>query len=223
MLQILEDYVAHIESSNNQSLLARIYGIFTIKTKQFPDLDFIVMQNTVRLYNKANSKLTFDIKGSKTKRWVKVTSSELHSKVLKDMNLLKMKDTSNLLNLSDEQARDIQAQMEKDSSFLRDHNIMDYSLLLVIEKMQSMKMSTTRNTICSETHPEAYHLGIIDFLQEWNLNKKMERAWKSLKGDPNQISAMEPIGYQQRFNIFLGKKVFRKNSPYSQMTREEFI
>ena len=77
-----------------------------------------------------------------------------------------------------------------DSSFLREHGIMDYSLLLVIESLQSNKMSSRRNTICSETHPEAYHLGIIDFLQEWNFDKKLERAYKAVKGNPDDISAI---------------------------------
>ena len=93
--------------------------------------------------------------------------------------------------------------MVNDSSFLKDHGIMDYSLLLVIESLKSREMSTRRNTICSETHPVAYHLGIIDFLQEWNFDKKLERAYKALKGNPNDISAMEPNGYQERFCIFL--------------------
>ena len=105
--------------------------------------------------------------------------------------------------------------MERDSSFLSSHGIMDYSLLLVIESLQSMEISTRRNTICSETHPEAYHLGIIDFLQKWDLSKKMERAYKAIKGDANNISAIEPIRYNCRFNAFLRKYVFKKNSPYS--------
>ena len=100
---------------------------------------------------------------------------------------------------------------------------MDYSLLLVIESLQSKKVYHGRNTICSDTHPEAYHIGIIDFLQKWNFDKKLERAFKSLKGNPDDISAMEPTGYQKRFCKFLQKKVFKKTSSYSQQTREEFI
>ena len=43
LLNILPDYVSHIKSTQNQSLLARIYGIFTIKTNYFDPLDIIVM------------------------------------------------------------------------------------------------------------------------------------------------------------------------------------
>ena len=54
MLDMLEDYVKHIKKG---SLLARIYGIFTIKTKFFDDLDIMLMQNTAKLRFKKNKML----------------------------------------------------------------------------------------------------------------------------------------------------------------------
>jgi hypothetical protein len=35
MLSMLDDYIEHIKASDNKSLLARIYGIFTIETDVF--------------------------------------------------------------------------------------------------------------------------------------------------------------------------------------------
>ena len=64
MLEILDDYIDHIRKTKNKSLLARIYGIFTIKTDYFDPLDVIVMQNTSILKNKKNDKLSYDLKGS---------------------------------------------------------------------------------------------------------------------------------------------------------------
>ena len=43
MVNILDDYIKHIKDTKNQSLLARIYGVFTIKTNYFSPLDVIVM------------------------------------------------------------------------------------------------------------------------------------------------------------------------------------
>ena len=54
LLDMLDDYIRHIRSTDNKSLLARIYGVFTIKNNYFADLDVIVMQNTVRMTNKRN-------------------------------------------------------------------------------------------------------------------------------------------------------------------------
>jgi len=54
---------------------------------------------------------------------------------------------------------------------------------------------------------------VIDFLQEWNLKKRMERFAKTkLKNkDPAGLSAIEPIAYQKRFqrfmrHVFLGEE-----------------
>ena len=43
MLRMLDDYIAHIKRSGNRSLIARIYGIFTIKTNLFAPLDVMIM------------------------------------------------------------------------------------------------------------------------------------------------------------------------------------
>ena len=42
-LNMLDDYIAHIIKYDNKSLLARIYGVFTIKTNYFDPLDIIIM------------------------------------------------------------------------------------------------------------------------------------------------------------------------------------
>ena len=54
------------------------------------------------------------------------------------------------------------------------------------------------------------HISIIDYLQEWNLSKKSERAWKTLiqRKDPQRISAIEPDAYAQRFRSFMESYVF---------------
>ena len=46
-----------------------------------------------------------------------------------------------------------------------------------------------------------YHIGIIDYLQEWNFSKIMERFYKVQiqKRAPKEISAVEPLYYRHRF------------------------
>lgn len=98
MLDMLDDYIDHIFKTSNKSLLARIYGIFTIKTDYFDPLDIIVMQNTSQLRNKSNDKLIFDMKGSTIGRKVGFGPSENKfwlkklnfKKCLKDLNYLEM-------------------------------------------------------------------------------------------------------------------------------------
>jgi hypothetical protein len=63
-LDMLDDYIFHFKKTSNKSLIARIYGIFTVKTNQFSSLRIMLMQNT-NLYKKKTEKLvTFDLKGS---------------------------------------------------------------------------------------------------------------------------------------------------------------
>jgi 1-phosphatidylinositol-4-phosphate 5-kinase len=55
------------------------------------------------------------------------------------------------------------------------------------------------------------HLAIIDYLQEWNLSKRMERQSKVLilgkNGDG--LSAIEPKAYARRFKDFMRSYLFR--------------
>ena len=71
LLNMLDDFIDHIVKSKNRSLLARIYGIFTIKTNRFAPIDVIVMQNTSLLQDQNNPKMLFDYKGSTINRSVK--------------------------------------------------------------------------------------------------------------------------------------------------------
>lgn len=49
--------------------------------------------------------------------------------------------------------------------------------------------------------PGTYYIGIIDVLQEWNWNKKIERFLKMYvkRYDGDGISAIEPASYSERF------------------------
>lgn len=50
--------------------------------------------------------------------------------------------------------------------------------------------------------PGRYVCGVIDMLQEWDLNKKAERFVKGLRGkDRNGVSCVPPVQYQQRFLV----------------------
>ncbi|XP_059667558.1 phosphatidylinositol 4-phosphate 5-kinase 9 [Cornus florida] len=54
------------------------------------------------------------------------------------------------------------------------------------------------------------YLGIIDILQEYNMTKKIEHAYKSIQFDSLSISAVDPIFYSKRFLEFI-RKVFPPN------------
>ena len=88
---------------------------------------------------------------------------------------------------------------------------MDYSLYLTVEKVEKMdKDLQTRNRIYSEDGSEMYHIGVIDYLQEWNANKIGEHYCKVFctKKDGKKISCVEPEYYRERFGDFMQTEVF---------------
>ncbi|KAL1337032.1 hypothetical protein AAHE18_10G106100 [Arachis hypogaea] len=59
---------------------------------------------------------------------------------------------------------------------------------------------------CSgETYDVVLYFGIIDILQDYDISKKLEHAYKSLQVDPTSISAVDPKLYSKRFRDFIGR------------------
>ena len=89
---MLDDLIDHFRYTENRSLLARIYGVFTFSTDIFDPLDIIIMQNTARV-PKGQQRVAFDLKGSLIKRKVRFDPSDYFVKdapTLKDVNFLEV-------------------------------------------------------------------------------------------------------------------------------------
>ena len=76
MLEILDDLIEYYQSVDNKSLIAKIYGIFTIKTNKFNTIHVMIMQSTLQRHNKSLPCLTFDLKGSTIGRRTKLAELE---------------------------------------------------------------------------------------------------------------------------------------------------
>lgn len=61
-----------------------------------------------------------------------------------------------------------------------------------------------------EAYDVVLYLGIIDILQDYNMGKKLEHAYKSLQFDSLSISAVDPGFYSRRFLEFI-QRVFPPN------------
>jgi hypothetical protein len=66
----------------------------------------------------------------------------------------------------------------------------------------------------SDDFEQVYHLGIIDYLQEWDIHKKTERMSKMLLNSHirDTMSAVKSKKYQKRFVDFVSKNVVKR--PY---------
>lgn len=80
------------------------------------------------------------------------------------------------------------------------------------DELSANKLS--RNSFMSEDGKYIYHIGIIDYLQSYNWNKKGENFLKTQISDGKYISAVEPIWYCERFFEFMRKEVIvNQNHP----------
>nr|XP_027094345.1 phosphatidylinositol 4-phosphate 5-kinase 2-like [Coffea arabica] len=57
----------------------------------------------------------------------------------------------------------------------------------------------------SEIYEIVLYFGVIDILQDYDISKKLEHAYKSLQVDPTSISAVDPKLYSKRFRDFIGR------------------
>ncbi|GAB4827771.1 Phosphatidylinositol 4-phosphate 5-kinase 4 [Ancistrocladus abbreviatus] len=73
---------------------------------------------------------------------------------------------------------------------------------------------TVRRTDCEaqlvgeptgEYYDVVLFFGIIDILQDYDISKKLEHAYKSIQYDPTSISAVDPRQYSKRFRDFIFK------------------
>jgi hypothetical protein len=75
---LFKEYVEHV-SANPHSLLARIYGIYTVKMAEIVPIHVILMRNTKKTINdKTTLKHIFDLKGSLVNREVKEKNGRPH-------------------------------------------------------------------------------------------------------------------------------------------------
>ena len=97
---------------------------------------------------------------------------------------------------------------------------MDYSLLINIESSNDGKANkvnnklTKNNFFVSRDGTEYYHIGIIDYLQKFDMNKKVENYVKTIrnKRKASLISCVDPKTYSNRFVNFCQKNVIGEST-----------
>jgi 1-phosphatidylinositol-4-phosphate 5-kinase len=207
LLGMLDKFIKHMCNTDGKSKIAKIFGLFRMRTKVYAPLDFIIMENVTQMIDQENFKVAFDLKGSTYGRATEsfrphLLSKKLHhGSILKDIDFIKTKKelgSKRLLNLTYNEVWELSYLIEEDTKFLASLNLMDYSLLLVIE--------TDRQT------GEKYcHMGIIDYLQEFDIKKWLEYKAKSIfMGKAHMsISCVPSEMYKYRMVEFVDQEVLR--------------
>ena len=130
----------------------------------------------------------------------------------KDLNFLESDDLFIIMTNKDKE--NFIENLRKDAYFLKNHNIMDYSLLYVIaDDNAEMKEVINKNSYkvwrslksCPEFKSEVWSFAIIDYLQEFNKFKYLESRYKELMNYKNSyyVSCINPKTYSERFINFM--------------------
>ena len=88
MLRILPHYLEH-HRRNPDSLLAKIFGVFTLKKDGMKEVHLMLMENSIQVKSKASLMAVCDLKGSTQNRITKGVITK--STIMKCMDFLKMK------------------------------------------------------------------------------------------------------------------------------------
>lgn len=133
LLSMLPALSTHYKK-NPDSLLAKILGVFTVKTDSTNAVHLMLMENTLQLKNPDGLKYIFDLKGSLVDR--KVTGKVTNSTTMKDANfLLAVQSNPDFISLGEAERARLLRIVKSDAEFLASEGLMDYSLLLGIETL----------------------------------------------------------------------------------------
>jgi hypothetical protein len=212
--RVLDNYAAH--TLTDYSSIASVLGLYRVRTRTklwgtFPLNEYKYFIATKNVYPRNSWHIVgkYDLKGSTVGRRAGPGST-----VMKDLNLL---ESNTKLGLGPARPVVLHA-LQRDVNFLKRHRLMDYSLLIAVERNPTshLKRFIGRITKPLSVAPVdagkitvlggdglIYHVGIIDFLQKYSFRKWMETLLKSLFHDPRKISSVDPELYARRCYAFI--------------------
>lgn len=140
--KILKQYYNHVKTCPN-TLISRFYGLHRIKLPWGKKVHFIVMNNLFPPYY--DLRRTYDLKGSTLGReYIPHDGAAKSTAVLKDLNWVKNEEH---LMLGPAKSQQFLAQLERDVKFLKQINVMDYSLLIGVYDFAKADQATKPQSV----------------------------------------------------------------------------
>eukprot|EP01062_Namystynia_karyoxenos_P078834 TRINITY_DN8181_c0_g1_i1.p1 TRINITY_DN8181_c0_g1~~TRINITY_DN8181_c0_g1_i1.p1 ORF type:complete len:532 (+),score=158.81 TRINITY_DN8181_c0_g1_i1:78-1598(+) len=159
--------------------------------------------------------MVFDLKGSTHGR-------ECSPEQLRDRNRVPCQKDNEWraaglrLEVSHGDAAALRAQLAADARWLESQNLIDYSLLVGIRVGQSGEAEARPeepNVLPAErSRGMTYHLGLIDWLTEYDGRKVLEHAVKGLVADKDKVSVQPARQYAARFLAFVDEGVLQQGA-----------
>ncbi|KAG2580949.1 hypothetical protein PVAP13_6KG005200 [Panicum virgatum] len=180
-------HVFHSLDTGSQTCLAKILGIYQVKQIKHGKevkIDLMVMENLLFGHNISR---IYDLKGATFSR--RVTDSNDRDTVYLDQNYVEDMGVSPIY-IGGRTKHLLQRAIWNDTSFLTSVNVMDYSLLVGVDKQK---------------HELVF--GIIDYLRQYTWDKQLETWVKTSLVVPKNVSptVISPKEYKKRFRKFMAK------------------
>ncbi|OEL17884.1 putative 1-phosphatidylinositol-3-phosphate 5-kinase FAB1D [Dichanthelium oligosanthes] len=180
-------HVYHSLDTGSQTCLAKILGIYQVKqirNGKEVKIDLMVMENLLFGHNISR---VYDLKGATFSRHV--ADSNDHDTVYLDQNYVEDMGVSPIY-IGGRTKHLLQRAIWNDTSFLTSVNVMDYSLLVGVDKQK---------------HELVF--GIIDYLRQYTWDKQLETWVKTSLVVPKNVSptVISPKEYKKRFRKFMAK------------------
>lgn len=220
--QFAEPYHKHMKTFKD-SLIIKIYGLFSIIIQGISEVNIIVMQNLLNV-NYTHINRIFDLKGCTIKRKTNNINKVKRIQALKDLDYQWIKRVDKkIINFSLDQIEELQYLLQNDLKLFRELKLMDFSLLLIILDFPNNTDPNYDQILWLLGDPKyighvyksrnkkyIYIIGIIDFLQQYNYKKWLENKYKAIiyGYDVNNTSSVESDYYCKRFYNFIINDVF---------------
>ena len=192
LLDSASGYFRHIylgAFNNLPSCLVKVVGAFKIAIKNSTTgknkTEWLIMSENLG-YKMPKNSLVYDLKGTDNQRR-KVKKNDDKTKM--DLNFLE--DFGGIpLSVAPEAKRILDASIWNDSLFLSKHNIIDYSLLVIISLENSVVTA-----------------GITDYVKQYTLEKIIESGYKKVVGT-ELPTITHPNAYRKRFRTQVTEMYF---------------
>ncbi|KAI8455619.1 hypothetical protein BY996DRAFT_6431009 [Phakopsora pachyrhizi] len=182
------EYLSSARKEKRPITLAKMLGIFQVSfinktTHRKGRLQVQVIEN---LWATKPHLQVYDLKGLTRNRTVSVTGRP--NEVLLDGNFCEMTRTDPIL-LHENSLLRLQASLHNDTLFLANNNVMDYSLAVGFDEQN-----------------QNLYVGIIDYLQTYSWDKRLETLVKELGGTSKEApTIITPSLYKARFRKAMGR------------------
>ena len=178
------------------SSLAKILGAYKIKIKhkqnKIENYYIFLMENLFYDLDAKKNLKSYDLKGSKLRRYV-AKRDHTTNQVLPDTNF-KEDFKGEPIPLEKNIYELMKAAVHNDSLILSKMNVVDYSLLLIIDSKESEENSTNQNKTI-----KSIRIGIIDYCRKFTWDKQLEHVGKMIINKFQVPTIVNPIIYKDRF------------------------